>query len=99
MRQALRNAIGCLAPGGTLLLTVSGISQISRYDFERWGEYWRYTTQGIEGLLREVAPEAGIQVSSRGNLAVAKAYLDGCPVERITDEVLLVNDTAYHTVT
>ena len=98
MRQALRNAIGCLAPGGTLLLTVSGISQISRYDFERWGEYWRYTTQGIEGLLREVAPDAEIQVNSSGNLAVAKAYLDGCPVERISDDILHVNDPDYQLI-
>jgi hypothetical protein len=33
-----------LKPGGVLLATVSGISQISRYDMYRWGDYWRFTT-------------------------------------------------------
>jgi FkbM family methyltransferase len=98
MEQALCNSVGCLAPGGTLLLTVSGISQISRYDFERWGEYWRYTTEGIESLFRKIAPEADIKVSSRGNLAAAQAYLDGCPVERLSDDVLKIDDPDYQLI-
>ena len=30
-------------PGGSLLLTVPGISQIARYD-DHWGDYWRFTS-------------------------------------------------------
>jgi hypothetical protein len=51
----VQNAIiGCyklLCPGGVLLATVSGISQISRYDMNRWGDYWRFTDLSINFLF------------------------------------------------
>ena len=31
---------------------MSGISQISRYDMERWGEYWRFTDASTKRILR-----------------------------------------------
>jgi SAM-dependent methyltransferase len=33
-----------LKPGGTLLATASGRAQVSREDYEQWGEYWRFTS-------------------------------------------------------
>ena len=42
-RSALRHLQRVLMPGGVLLATLPGISQISRYDMDRWGEYWRFT--------------------------------------------------------
>ena len=30
-----------LKPGGVLLATTSGLSHTSRYDMDRWGDYWR----------------------------------------------------------
>ena len=43
VKAAVRHAVDALKPGGVLLATGSGISQISRYDMDRWGEYWRFT--------------------------------------------------------
>ncbi|MHB8853418.1 MAG: hypothetical protein ACYC6P_08710 [Ignavibacteriaceae bacterium] len=28
----------------TALITLAGLSQISRYDMDRWGDYWRFTS-------------------------------------------------------
>ena len=73
--------------GGVLLATVSGISQISRYDMDRWGDYWRFTVLSAErlfsGHFREVA------VKGYGNVFAAKAFLDGLSVEDVNDTGLL----------
>ena len=41
MVSAVGNTYRALRPGGVLLATLPGISQISRYDMDRWGDYWR----------------------------------------------------------
>src|SRR4029079_6281561 len=55
-----------LKPGGAWLLTVPGISQISPYDCDRWGEHWRFTRQSVERLLRERFSQ--VAVESHGNV-------------------------------
>jgi hypothetical protein len=42
-KSAIRHCYQALKPGGILLATFLGISQISRYDMDRWGEFWRFT--------------------------------------------------------
>src|SRR5262249_31544196 len=41
VRAVLCTLYRILKPGGVLLATFPGISQIARYDMEHWGEYWR----------------------------------------------------------
>jgi FkbM family methyltransferase len=77
VHAALRTAYRILKPGGVLLLTVPGISQISRYDAERWGDYWRFTPQGVQRLLAESFAPAATTVQSYGNLRAAAALLEG----------------------
>ncbi len=50
---ALRTIHRILRPGGVLLLTAPGISQISPFDRDRWGEHWRFTPQSMSRLLRD----------------------------------------------
>jgi len=95
VKAALRNAAEALKPGGTLLLTASGISQISRYDMDRWGEYWRFTDKSLRMLLDEVFPEGSVNVQAYGNVAAAKAFLDGVPAEQLSNEVFAHNDPGY----
>ena len=40
-----------LKPGGSVLCTVPGISQISRFDMDRWGDYWRLTSLSAKELF------------------------------------------------
>ncbi|GEM_PF-2898356 len=43
VKSAVRGIFHMLKDGGIILATVAGISQISRYDMDRWGDYWRFT--------------------------------------------------------
>ena len=49
--KAVEGAHHLLKPGGVLLATVPGISQISRQDADSFGEYWRFTTDAIGRLF------------------------------------------------
>ena len=87
LERAVQGAHRLLWGGGVLLATVSGISQVSRYDMDRWGDYWRFTVLSAErlfsGHFREVA------VKGYGNVFAAKAFLDGLSVEDVNDTGLL----------
>jgi FkbM family methyltransferase len=97
-KTALKTAIRALKPGGTLLLTASGISQISRYDMDRWGEYWRFTDECLKKLLSEYVSEQAVNIEAWGNVAVAKAFLDGLAAEEIDKETLEFRDNDYQVV-
>lgn len=98
VKSALRNAVKALKSGGTLLLTASGISQISRYDMDRWGEYWRFTDKSLRMVLNESLPEEAVHIESFGNVTVAKAFLDGLAFEDLEQDVLDYCDTDYQVV-
>ncbi len=96
VRSALKHTIASLRPGGVLLLTATGIAQISCYDRDRWGEYWRFTVQCMQELLHEAAPaKAEITVKSYGNLITTTGYLNGDPAEDISPEHFIQNDPDY----
>lgn len=88
VRKAVEGAHHLLKPGGVLLATVAGISQISRYDMDRWGDYWRFTTASIDKLFHPVF-SGGIAVESFGNVLAATALLQGVAVEDLPDPGLL----------
>ncbi|MHC4920710.1 MAG: polysaccharide deacetylase family protein [Planctomycetota bacterium] len=94
-RQAIVNAVEALVPGGTLLITVPGISQISRYDMDRWGDYWRFTDRSLRRLLAESVPRESIEITAHGNVAVAKAFLDGLAADEVDPALLEQDDSDY----
>ena len=98
VRAAVESAHRVLKPGGVLLLTVAGISQISRYDMDRWGDYWRFTTASLEKLLAPVF-HGGVEVQSRGNVMAATAFLHGLAVEDLPDRARLdAHDPDYQVI-
>ena len=88
VQKAIAGAHRLLKPGGILLATVAGISQISRYDMDRWGDYWRFTTASIDRLFRPVFT-GGVEVETFGNVLAATAFLQGVAVEDLPDSSLL----------
>jgi SAM-dependent methyltransferase len=84
-----------LKPGGVLLATVPGISQISRYDMDRWGDYWRFTVLSVTRLFAEVFAAAAVHVSSHGNVLAANAMLRGLAAEDLRQEELDYQDSDY----
>lgn len=93
--SAVKTIYRILKPGGTVLVTASGISRISSYDMERWGEYWRFTTLSAKKLFANYFPEKNICVESHGNVLVATAFLHGLAVEDLKQKELDYNDPNY----
>lgn len=81
---SIRGAHYLLKPGGRFIGTVSGISQISRFDMDRWGDYWRFTTMSLERLLGEVFG-GSIKLISYGNALTSQLLLQGVAVEDVDD--------------
>ncbi|MCW3005583.1 MAG: class SAM-dependent methyltransferase [Solirubrobacterales bacterium] len=70
---ALRQAHAALRPGGVLLVTVPGISQIAPGD--PFPDHVRYTSHGLRELAAQVFAQP--EVRAHGNVAAAAAFLYG----------------------
>jgi len=94
-RAALRSLRRALKPGGVLLATFPGISQISRHDMDTFGEFWRFTSLSAARLFNEVfAPEC-VRVAAFGNVLAATAFLHGLTVADLTQQELDHQDRDY----
>jgi SAM-dependent methyltransferase len=82
-RAAIRTLYRILKPAGVLLATLPGISQISRYDMDRWGDYWRFTTLSARKLFEESFQATNVRVEAHGNVLAASAFLYGLTVEEL----------------
>lgn len=94
-QAAIRGAHRLLKPGGWLLATMAGISQISRYDMDRWGDYWRFTTRSAVQAFGEVFGRSNITVLSHGNVLASIAFLEGIAAEELTPKELDYKDDDY----
>lgn len=98
VRAAIRHLHRILKPGGVLLATFPGISQISRYDMDRWGDYWRFTTLSARRLFEEVFPPGSVTVRAYGNVLAAVAFLHGLSAEELRREELDYHDPDYELI-
>lgn len=92
---ALQTVARILKPGGTLLATIPGISQISRYDMDRWGHYWSFTTLSTQKLFEADFPKEYLQINSHGNVLSATAFLHGMISSELALEELNYVDPDY----
>ena len=95
---AVQSLQGMLTPGGVVLATLPGISQISRYDMERWGDYWRFTTRSTRRLFEEAFDPGAIEVEAHGNVLTATALLQGLAAEELAAEELDHCDPDYQLI-
>jgi SAM-dependent methyltransferase len=84
-----------LKPGGVMLATLPGISKISRYDMERWGYFWSFTSLSAWRLFASAFGEAHVEVQARGNVLIAVAFLHGLAAEELTPDELEYHDPDY----
>ena len=94
-RAALAACRRALRPGGVLLATLPGISQISRYDMDRWGDYWRFTSLSARRLFAERFADANLTIECHGNALAATAFLQGVSAEELTPAELDECDRDY----
>jgi hypothetical protein len=96
VRAAVEGTRALLAPGGVLLATMAGISQISREDMRDWGDWWRFTAKSAERLFGEVYGEEHVEVKQHGNVQAAAAFLYGLAAEDLDTSALEAVDPDFH---
>ena len=94
-RAVIRTMHRLLKPGGVLLTTFPGISQISRFDMDRWGDYWRFTTRSAKQIFAETFGDDAVSVKAYGNVFAAIAFLHGLAQEDIELVKLKPHDPDY----
>ena len=91
---ALRTIHRILKPGGVVLATFPGISQISA---DQWAKdwYWGFTGLSARRLFGEIFPQTHVQVEAFGNVLTATAFLQGLAVTELNQEELDYHDPRY----
>jgi len=91
---ALKTAYRILKPGGVVLATVPGISQISS---DEWGKtwYWGFTSLSARRLFEEVFRQEDVEVEAHGNVLAATAFLQGLATEELRQDELDYSDREY----
>ena len=95
IKSAVHSTYTALKPTGILLATLPGISQVSRYDMDRWGDCWRFTDASARRLFGDVFGDRNITVESHGNVLSAIAFLHGLSAEELKEEELNYSDANY----
>lgn len=87
-KTAVFNCLKALKPSGVLLATFPGISQISRYDMERWGDYWRFTDHSAQRLFGDIFGTQNVTIRTYGNVLTACAFLLGLAAHELKQSEL-----------
>jgi SAM-dependent methyltransferase len=95
---ALRTINRALKPGGVLLATFPGITPISRYDMERWGQFWGFTTLSGRRLFDDSCSWVDVRVESFGNVLAATGVLYGLAAEELRPQELNHHDPDYEVI-
>ena len=95
IRTTIATLYRILKPGGVLLVTASGMAQLSLEDFDKWGEYWRFTSLSARLLFEEAFSAGNVTVRSYGNVLAAISFLEGLAVEDLKKKELDAVDRSY----
>jgi SAM-dependent methyltransferase len=77
-REAVRQLHRWLKPGGVTLVTVPGISQVSREDMQLTGDYWRFTECRRGRMFADAFGAGTLEIESWGNVLAAVTSARHC---------------------
>lgn len=95
LKKVALNIYKMLKKGGNALITVSGISQISRCDAELWGSYYSFHEDAMKSLFEPIFGKENVNVQTYGNVKVAIAMLCGLCQEDLKKEDFEIQDPDY----
>ena len=95
VHAAVATAHRLLRPAGSILATFNGLAQVSRNDYERWGEYWHPTDMAVSRLFSESFGAGNVTVATHGNVLAACGLLYGLAAEDIGPRRLDHHDPDY----
>jgi SAM-dependent methyltransferase len=94
LRAAVAQLHSALKPGGVVLATLPGISQIDP-DYSDGTWLWGFTAASASRLFEEAFQGGSVAVESHGNVFAAVSFLHGVALEEVPRAKLLVRDAAY----
>lgn len=94
VQRAIQTVYRILRPGGILLVTVPGITQISS---DRWKTtwYWSFTTQSVQRMFSDVFGQGNVSVNAHGNVLTATSFLYGMAAQELDAKALDWHDPNY----
>ena len=98
VHAVLRTVYRVLAPGGVVLATAPGISQIDAGSGrDTW--FWYMTPRCARLLFEEAFPKEAISIEAHGNVLAAVAFLHGLALEEMDRAKLDRHDPLYPVIT
>ncbi|MGE5944861.1 MAG: glycosyltransferase [Flavobacteriales bacterium] len=96
-KAAIQTCYRVLKPGGTLFLTVPGISHIAQ---DQWSKYWlwSFTNASMQRIMQEHFSKEKITIKTYGNVLVASAFLYGMGLPEIKKEQMDYHDPHYQVI-
>lgn len=94
MPAAVRTMYRVLKPGGVLLCTVPGITQVADSDWnETW--YWSLTRKAAVKLFGLTFPPGAVAIDTHGNVLAAVSFLQGLAAAELAPHELDAHDEEY----
>lgn len=94
-KKTVQNIYRMLKPGGRVLATVAGISQISRYEADNWGDFYSFHEDAVKRIFGEIFGAENIQAECFGNVKTAISLLYGLCCEDLAEEDFAYRDIDY----
>jgi SAM-dependent methyltransferase len=96
-KGAIETCYRVLKTGGTLLITVPGISHIAQ---DGWGKYWlwAFTDASMERIMEERFLAENTAIKTHGNVLVASAFLYGMGLPELKKEQMDSQDPHYQVI-
>jgi SAM-dependent methyltransferase len=95
VQAAIRTLGRILAPGGVALVTVPGITKISREDMDQWGQFWSFTSASLRRLFDEAFDPERVSIEAYGNVLAATAFLHGLSAAELSEDELMHRDRDF----
>lgn len=93
VHSAVKSLGALVNENGTVLATVAGCVPVSRFGYERWGDFWRFNDLSIKRIFSHYFDD--VVVGHFGNAPLAAAFVMGLSQEEVPTRLFSMNDHDY----